>query len=267
MSQVSDFLQKCMNLPTGNHFFFFIEESVAKLKGVNFETEQKEVTHFLRQTDKAGGLNQIASGLMKCIEFCQQRKENSSEASSNADYMAFGQLLLHLWNLVDFVGKSQEDDDEHQDFSDLTGMRTALESYDAKIKEFQSKLLKVDASIEKQTERIDDRTFQLLVNTVSILGIFVAIAIAGFGGISIVNNINLSEDFIRGVFAVFLVATFAYNLLFMLLYFIVAILRGFGQKEQREEDRIKLRPFVIIDLVLLFVTVALFVAKLLLTGN
>ena len=264
MSTTTDFLQKCINIPVGNKFHFFIESSIKSLASVDFASEKKDICKFLRQANADGNLNNIGLALVKCIDYCNEKKESVPGSDSDADLIAFSTLLNQLYATIDEVSKQPDEEDSQQDLSDLTGIQTALKSYGEKIAEFQTKLQSVDNTIEKQNDAIDSKVFQLLVNTISVLGIFVAIAIVGFGGITITNNVDFSEDLVRGVFSCLLTSTVVYNILFMLVYFLYSILRDFYSKAQSAEGKSTTKGhslfklFAWIDVVLIGVTIIFF---------
>lgn len=137
----------------------------------------------------------------------------------------------------------------------------------------QEKIETVSNNIHEQNGIFDSKVFQLLINTIAILGIFVAIAFAGFGGTSFLTNItiDLSDDFFGSVFYLFLVALFVYNILLLLLYFVFVILRNFytnnnlwSLKFMQRLTSSKLsmwkmfQPLFIVDIILFAITIALF---------
>lgn len=132
-------------------------------------------------------------------------------------------------------------------------------------------------SAEKTRRELDSKTFQLLINTVAILGIFVAIAFTGLGAMSIFSNIDLktaiksTEAFIKNVFFLLLVSTMVYNLLIVLIYFIFKLSRPINkpidesEAEKTFNETINLNKFLWVDGVLMLLTIAAFVASLIVT--
>ena len=109
---------------------------------------------------------------------------------------------------------------------DLSGKATSLKSFEEKSIELQGRLEKLAGRIEKYEGTLNDKLFSLIINTVAILGIFVAISFAGFGANTLFSQIvfDVSNDTIMNTFYLFLTALFVYNLLFLLFYCIFKII-------------------------------------------
>lgn len=143
----------------------------------------------------------------------------------------------------------------------------------------------LNLAVEKANDRIDSKIFSLLINTVAVLGIFVAIAFSGFGVLSIISSLDVetmtssSSGFIKSVFFMLFIGFLSYNLLILLVYFIFKLSRPIllnrsdnlksterensnVDDEQRFRQLIRLKPFLIIDGILFALTVAAFIASL-----
>lgn len=125
--------------------------------------------------------------------------------------------------------------------------------------------------INSTKDSFEDRSISILTNNISILGIFVAIAFAGFGVMSIFPEIDICYavisriNFIKVTFFLMLTTLMVYNLLLLLAYFIFKLTQAFGIKQENKPSFlgvVNLTPFYWIDGVLLFFTIALFIASL-----
>lgn len=138
-------------------------------------------------------------------------------------------------------------------------------------------------NLEDKTKDFDSKVFQVLLNTIAILGIFVAIAFAGFGTVTIFTDIDIAtwmqskETFVKNTFVLLLTSLLSYNLLLLLVCFIYKLsilipiynnaLKNDKNKDNLKENSLssnfirdmKLTPFVIIDLVMLVLVIGLFV--------
>lgn len=125
--------------------------------------------------------------------------------------------------------------------------------------------------INSTKDAFEDRSLSILTNNISILGIFVAIAFAGFGVMSIFPEISISYAMesrlalIKTTFFLILTALLVYNLLLLLCYFIFKLTQAFGIKQDNKFSflgTISLKPFYWIDGVLFALTIASFIASL-----
>lgn len=264
MNTPIEFLQKCLDLPTGNDFSFFIDNAILGLSSVNISKEHDRICKFLELANQDGSISTIAVGIRKCLEYCIQKKEKVQTAKSDPSLSSFINLLGEFAKDIEIVLKRPDED--AQNATELGNIKTILDSYDGKLKEMQKQLSSVSDDLKEQSHAVDSKVFQLLVNTIAILGIFVAIAFAGFGGTSIISSINidLAADLNTGVFSIFLVALLIYNLLFLLVYFIYAILKNFYQSSRFPRrfmlnNEIRFWPFWAIDGVLFVITIFFYI--------
>lgn len=141
--------------------------------------------------------------------------------------------------------------------------------------------------IKNIRSELDSKIFSLLINTVAILGIFVAIAFTGFGVMSIFSNINLAVSlestaaYLKNVFYLLMVTLVSYNLLLILIYFIFKLSRPLFVKPQvdKTDDKqneksveqknfmqsVNLTPFLWIDRIMFLLTIVMFVCCLIFT--
>lgn len=274
MKVLADFLDSCFELPVGNAFGFFIENYTDLLSSVRVEDNKQFLVDYIRKAKDNDRILTIASGITKCREFCEEKVKNVSSAKKDTKLQHFCSMLQRLSYLIESTLNEQEAgaDDVHQDMANIS---VVLDSYRKKIVELKEEMQTLSRDVHEQSNIFDSKVFQLLINTVSVLGIFVAVAFAGFGGTTILSsvNINLSTDLLRGVFSLCLISFLIYNMIFLLIYFIFVILRNFYTNQKMVPYRfispktsIVFKPLLAIDLVLLIVTVILFYYVVKFTG-
>lgn len=273
MSAYLDFVKKCAEPPVGNDFGFFVDNAIATLSSTSFDKEKKELVKFLETANENETINTIAIGLQKCKEYCEAKKAKVFGAENNRELLDFISLLEKtIETLKNVINHSLSNSEENK--TALSDVKAIFDSYDKKIEELQNKLESVSDNVHEQYNLFDSKVFQLLVNTVAILGIFVAIAFAGFGGMSLLSNvtIDITNNFYSSVFTLFLIALFVYNMLLLLIYFIFVILRTFGNSNRMfmriiNNNKINIselrawqtfKPLFIVDIVLFIMTVILF---------
>lgn len=273
MSAYLDFVKKCAEPPVGNDFGFFVDNAIATLSSTSFDKEKKELVKFLETANENETINTIAIGLQKCKEYCEAKKAKVFGAENNRELLDFISLLEKtIETLKNVINHSLSNSEENK--TALSDVKAIFDSYDKKIEELQNKLESVSDNVHEQYNLFDSKVFQLLVNTVAILGIFVAIAFAGFGGMSLLSNvtIDITNNFYSSVFTLFLIALFVYNMLLLLIYFIFVILRTFGNNNRMfmriiNNNKINIselrawqtfKPLFIVDIVLFIMTVILF---------
>ena len=156
-------------------------------------------------------------------------------------------------------------------------LNTTVASYREELKDANNK-------IDNSVKMIDGKIFSLLINTVAILGIFVAIAFTGFGVTSIFSNIDIETSivstaaFLKNVYFLLMVMLASYNLLLILIYFLFKLSRplfvntSITQSNDKEsilptakdnfKKAINLTPFLWIDGILFVLTLAMFICCL-----
>ena len=161
----------------------------------------------------------------------------------------------------------------HQNAAVLKEVNAKVSQFRQDLKEAKKDIAKANNSIDEATKNIDNKIFSVLINTVAILGIFVAIAFTGLGSMSIFSSIDLeialqsNKAFITNIFFVLLTGTLVYNLLIVLVYFIFKLSRPLSTIKLNNDKSIctfwndvKLLPFIIADATLALLTVISFAA-------
>ncbi|MBQ2390861.1 MAG: hypothetical protein II306_03745 [Clostridia bacterium] len=233
---------------------------------LNFKKEEVETAlKYLSDEESAS----FGMKLGRCFSDCQDELENLA-SMSDTDYskkiVKVEKLFQDLVTIYYEVSKKSTKTDNTS---------TTISQHEEYLKEVKSKLKDLNSAVENANKLIDDKIFTLLINTVAILGIFVAIAFAGFGMTSIFSNIDFSQAFIssgnlvKSVFFLFLVSLLSYNLLFLLVYFIYKLSRPLILKVKQDDDgndlletfsnTMNLCPFIWIDVIMCVLTIGLFV--------
>lgn len=207
--------------------------------------------------------------LGRCFSDCKEEKNNLSSLAETPyaqNIAKVEKLIEELVSIYYEVAKSNT--------TKTDNTTTAIAQHEEYLKEVKDKLKSLNNAISDANKLIDDKIFTLLINTVAILGIFVAIAFAGFGVTSIFSNINFTEafsshgNFIKSVFFLFLVALLSYNLLLLLVYFIYKLSRPLiikviednkGNETQRSFSKtVNLTSFFWVDAIMFALTIGLF---------
>lgn len=249
-----------------NQFKFF--ECVSKLR--NSKIDENEIDQYLSAKDQSFFEQTIAS-LEMILEYC---KKNDFSETINSDIL--DTFSSNIQSIINIIRKHEK---ESKTPSPDTG-DTFKSSVDFKVKEIQDKFEKFDSEFadlqkatndhfEKVEENLNQSYSSMIINNISILGIFVAIVFAGFSSVSIFSEIafDFANSYVKSLFLVFLIVFFVYNLLVMLFYFIYKINCLNHKKEDGNEMKFGefFKPFFIFDYILLGVTVLLFVASLIFT--
>lgn len=212
--------------------------------------------------------------LGRCSTICKTEIKNLGSIS-NSSYI---ESLKKIDKLIDNLRSIFYEEQQKKESSPNNSTATTVAQHGAYLQQIQAKLKNLNDDVIAANKLIDDKIFSLLINTVSILGIFVAIAFAGFGITSLFSNLDYvtafasKENFIRTIFFLFLIALLSYNLLLLLVYFVFKLSRpilvGLGKKSgeikeenerQRFTDSIDLKPFFWVDGILLIIVIALFI--------
>ena len=215
------------------------------------------------------------------LGFCKNHCLNELAKEENKDDADYYGKLTKVKQLLDELSKVYQNiNDERTVAEAQSGESYTIDQQKDVLRElvFQTKQLKTEVDkanqdIDKANDSLDNKMFTLLINTVAILGIFVAIAFAGLGITSLFNALDFTtafaskENFIRTVFFLFLVALLSYNLLLLLVYFIYKLSRPIfmdsvetkdEKNSKRFKDSIYLKPFFVVDGILFAVIIALF---------
>lgn len=216
------------------------------------------------------------------LGFCKSHCIEELGKESNKNDEDYCNKLTKVKQLLDELSKIYQDINEQREATKvqydesytLVQQKDVLRELKAQTKELKNDIDKANRDIIKANDSLDNKMFTLLINTVAILGIFVAIAFAGLGITSLFNNINFTEAFIsqgnlvKSVFFLLLIATLSYNLLLLLVYFIYRLSRPLseidiktskGKSQDRFTNTVKLTPFMWIDGIMSVFTIATFV--------
>ena len=206
------------------------------------------------------------------FDFCRQNKE-FRELNDNQIIDNFANNIKTIITIVRQSLKNK------QNKAELSQNETFEKSVDGKVKEIQGKFAEFDTKFNDLNNKINEKMydfykdlnsshFSLIVNNVSILGIFVAIVFAGYSTINLFENvcIDFSENFLISIFSIMLLSTLTYNLLIVLFYFIHKINRinriikkkdNVSIGESIPEFKETYKPFLIIDYILIAITILL----------
>jgi len=151
----------------------------------------------------------------------------------------------------------------------LVQQKEVLRELNSKVKAYKDEIDESKKEMQRISTSFNDKIFSVLINTVSLLGIFVTIAFAGFGVASIFSNIDLAtalsseEAFVKNIFYILLTSLLSYNLLLLLVYFIFRISRPLSSLPMHIQKRvasfsesINLTAFLWIDGILAVLTIA-----------
>lgn len=208
--------------------------------------------------------------LGRCFSDCKEERKNLSSIGDNPYAQNIEKVEKLIENLVTLYYEVANNNSTKQDST-----TTAISQHDEYLKEVKGKLKDLNTAVDNANKLIDDKIFTLLINTVAILGIFVAIAFAGFGVTNIFSNIDFTESFssrenlVKSVFFLFLVALLSYNLLLLLVYFIYKLSRPLiikitkdnkgNELQESFSKTMNLTPFIWTDVIMSVLTIGLFI--------
>ena len=247
-----EFLKECMRPPVGEQdFCFWITNCRNELKNEN--------ANGVAKTVNSDDLTTVMSGIKKCLKYINDEEKHVKALSSNEAFTAFKTNLNTIDNeLEDIVKVSQEDTEPDY--------KTLLDSYEKKIEDIKKQLNALETNVEHRSNNLDTKLFSVIINTIAILGIFVAIAIAGFGTVSIASNviIDLNGNILRSTYLVTLIGLIVYNFILLLMYFIIKIVNAnlpmqprFPMYDMSKDGEIN-NWLIVVDILLILCTVALF---------
>ncbi len=171
-------------------------------------------------------------------------------------------LILLKNNINDFSGIINKIVNEDSTLKDDVGSPdtvTSFNSYNEKAKELQGRLDALEQKVSSYESGLNDKLFSLIINTVAILGIFVAIAFAGFGANTLFSKVvfDIEKPVILNVFFLSLTALFVYNLLFLLFYCIFKIIERISSDKSFGFWK-NCKVFLIIDSIALVAVVVMY---------
>lgn len=217
---INDLSQHMQKFSKQESFFDIIFE----LKDVNVDL--KEINNFLSQKDE-DFIDSTIQSLKMIVEACEQ--EDNITFIGTKFLETFKNNICSILQILEKIIKSNS-------ASTQDSGETFKKSVDDKVQEMQDKFIAFDTRLNESNMLIDKHFDKveadlnsayssLLVNNISILGIFVAIAFAGFFTTSIFSQIKIdfNEFFLVSVFSIILISFLVYNLLMVLFYFIYKI--------------------------------------------
>lgn len=220
--------------------------------------DKKKIKELFEKFFDDGYLGLVKDRLDLCNEYIEKQKSVLNNQKELFDKLNnFGNNLAQITNDIISEVKSEKTSSTNEE--ELTGKASSLKSFDEKADEIQGRLDKLEEKVDKHEGALNDKLFSLIINTVAILGIFVAVAFAGFGANTLFSQISFdaTANIIKNVFYLFLTALFVYNLLFLLFYCIFKIIDRISS-EQPFSFWKDCRAFLIIDAIGLGITIVLF---------
>ncbi len=242
-----------------------------------------EITQKIQGIDSKD-FTDFGDKIATCIHICET-KLNDIEGLHDPygeKLKSFRDTLNKIVSIIQAEGRARSSKQPGKDTNyALAQNLEVIHEQITKINNAQQSANEALSEVKKTRAELDSRIFQLLINTVAILGIFVAIAFTGFGVASIISNIDLKtalgseEAFVKNIFFLLLVTSLLYNLLLLLVYFVFKLSRPLfnqinpdsnepfeKQKEKTFKEIINLRPFYVVDGALALLTVASFLASI-----
>ncbi len=275
--KVSDFIQKLdqssfdsTGISAVLHCFAYDHNDSAQ--GDDLEKEARD------SIKKISGENFSSFGtkLGMCLSECQKLLNEMGSQNSDSQYtkslLSVKGILQKLSTIYSSVAADQ--------YRKPDSTTSTLVQHEESLKEIKTKISELNNSVKEANSFIDDKIFTLLLNTVAILGIFVAIAFTGFGVMSIFSNIDITASlisvnaFLKNIFYLLLVTLISYNLLLLLIYFIFKLSRPLmlyshnkrsdvnEHWQDRFKDVVNLTPFLWIDAAVCLLTVVTFICCL-----
>ncbi len=231
--------------------------------------DKSKIKQYFKDCLEDGSLSTIKDRLGICTSCIDKQADLLEDQRDLTD-----KLLVFKNNIIDFFDIIQEVVNEklisqkaaEEKETDATGTATSYQSFDEKTKEIQNRLDAIENKLQTQERKLEkhegtlnDKLFTLIINTVAILGIFVAVAFAGFGANTLFSNIvfTTDADIYTNTFYLSLTAFFAYNLLFLLFYCIFKIIERISPASKIGLWK-HCWAFILIDFIMLAITVFLF---------
>lgn len=252
-----DFLKEIVDVNSNNDFY----KITSYISSLPTKLEESEVKKHLEKCYENGNLGIVKerlNSILPAIDCWRNAVSTGDDKKPVEKANTFESNINIILNIVDSVIKEKSKPKEPN-----ANIATYFVSYDGKIAELKEALGKLDEKIAAQSNILNDKLFSLILNTIAILGIFVAIAFAGFSAVSIFSELNIEttrNNLFANTFYIFLVSLLIYNLLFLLLYFIFRIVQKVSDTEKK--FRCEMKWFLIIDSIIFALTVALFFCTL-----
>lgn len=234
------------------------EQVLAYAMNLPHNYDKSKVKQHFEKAFEDGTLSITKDRLDLCIACIDRQMAMMGEQQEIVDkLLALKNNINEFFNTMNSVVQEKTPSSSEED---LSGKATSYKSYDQKATELQERLGKLEDRIGKYESTLNDKLFTLIINTVAILGIFVAVAFAGFGANTLFSNITFdaSKDPYINTFYLSLTAFFAYNLLFLLFYCIFKIIERLSASAKVSLWK-HCWAFILIDAIMLAITAYLFV--------
>lgn len=255
-----DELKRCTLNTEGSDYALFVERWLAELKDI--QMNEDVINNYLsKEVDKGddfqGFVADISDKITGFTNFL--RKISTTVQNQRESALSLYNELENIKKIIVKFNKTQHENREKPTL-DVSDVSVLLESYDNKINELNVKLNKTEEIINDLNSKVDDRTFNILISTVTILAIFVAVAFAGFGSFSILSTIQLDpkEHILKNTYYLLLVGFFVYNTILLSIHFMFAILNSESLKAKSlffKKGSKKMSFFEVIDIVLIILIV------------
>ena len=269
MTKNYDYLKFISNIPAleQDALFATVLENALNLPKAY---DKSKITNHFKSAFGNGSLSTIQDRLTACLVCIDQQLEMFGQQQEVTDkILNLKNNINDFLNLIKEVVKEQIElqNAAAKNDEETSGKATSYQSFSEKTDEIQSRLNAIDerlhtqeGKLEKHEGTLNDKLFSLIINTVAILGIFVAVAFAGFGANTLFSNISFeaSGDIWTNTFYLCLTAFLAYNLLFLLFYCIFKIIEHLSSKITINLWK-QCWAFIVLDVIMLALTVYLFV--------
>ena len=163
-----------------------------------------------------------------------KKRKINLRRSKNNDILGFIKMLSSFYDVA--MKKERENLIKKKtsivfDEGDISRSSQDINSLKLDINKLFSDFNKISDDVKSIEKQNNDRIFNLLLNTISILGIFVAIAFGGVGSLNVIEALpfDVKQGIPTNAFYLSLGALFVYNLLFLLFYCIFKILESFDK--------------------------------------
>lgn len=253
MNAYLEFINECTKLPKDDvEFSIYVESIISEASNITISGEK--VKSFLKSQSDEGYITSVGDGITRCVSYCDKKASKIPDIKKDSNFVAFKKLLSDISHIVETI----VNEPNAQETSSESSIVTVMQTYENKIKELNKELDNVQKEVGRQRDVNESRMSSLITNNISILGIFVAIAFAGFGASAMFSNIPLSitATVSQNTFYIILVATLIYNLMFMLLWF-VAYLSDYRSKFFGLRG-LKIWIFVLIDIAVIILDIVLY---------
>lgn len=283
--KVVDFLDKIHTTPFDNEKILIVfDEFLFSNEFQDYNEFCDDVTSFFEKVwseNNGEGFSSIGPKLNCCLQQCNSKEKNSDVLQESPYRTALSKAANIISDLIKIYNSVAQGHQKvrNKKYTEQESIESAIAQHEESLKEIKSKISELNTTVHDANKFIDDKIFTLLLNTVAILGIFVAIAFTGFGVVSVFSSIDLrvslisTNAFFKNIFFLLLVALLSYNLLLLLIYFIFKLSRpifpfvqslkddsaGDQSKEQIGfKSAVNLKPFLIIDIVMAVLVVLFF---------